>query len=185
MAFLAPIGAAIGSAVSSVGVGTIGTILTGVSALGSLGQGVAGYRAAQQNELNARTEATAANLQATEEASRQRRISRAQLGELKAQAGAQGTTFSGSPMEVYLESVKQAELDAQTTLYGGRMKALGLNQQAEAYKRQGAGSLFGGILGAGTSLGRTLLTGFGPASAPKFDYPVWNGPILTPPQQGF
>jgi len=181
MAFLAPIGAAI----SGIGAGTIGTVLTGVSALGALGQGIAGYRAAQQNELNARTEATAANLQATEEANRERRISRAKLGEIRAQAGAQGTTLSGSQMEVYLESVKQAELDAQTTLYGGRMKALGLNQQAEAYKRQGAASLFGGIAGAAGSLG-TLLTGFGKSTpAPKFYYPFWKGPILTPPQQGF
>jgi len=94
---------------------------------------------------------------ATEEAARSRYQSRFQLGAIRAQAGAQGTTFEGSPMASYLESAKQAELQAQDILYGGTLKKQQASFQAQLYRRSGMMGLLTGIAGAAGALGSTLI----------------------------
>jgi len=86
---------------------------------------------------------------------------RAQLGEMRAQVGAQGTTFSGSPMLVYLDSVKNAAIESQMEYYKGEIGAAGYKEQARWAKRGGEADLWSGIIGASApamkSLGSRLL----------------------------
>jgi len=124
----------------------------------SILQGVAGMRANQQNARFAESEADSAIAASKEDAQRQRQINIAKLGEFRAQAGAQGSTFEGSPMLVYLNNVKNAALDEQDLLYKGKLQAFGKRQEAKIYDQQAGSSLFGGIAGAAGSLGSTLLT---------------------------
>jgi hypothetical protein len=152
-------------------IGAGASLLRGVSAL-TTGQGQAAA-ATQEGRQAMRV--------ATEEAGRSRYQSRFQLGAIRAQAGAQGTTFEGSPMASYLESAKQAELQAQDILYGGQLKKQQAGFQAQLYRRQGIFGLLGGVAGAAGSLGSTLIPKGGaptPAPAPN-KFAMWQGPLLT------
>jgi hypothetical protein len=124
----------------------------------SLLQGVAGLQAGEAN-ANAMTAAARQSLAAgaaNKTLSGMR--SRAQLGEMKAQMGAQGSTFSGSPMLVYLDSVKNAALEDENAYYQGQLKASGLSAQSKIARMGGYNSLLEGAIRAGGSflLGKTL-----------------------------
>jgi len=86
---------------------------------------------------------------------------RAQLGEMRAQVGAQGSTFSGSPMLVYLDSVRNAAIESATEYYKGEIGEAGYKEQARWAKRGGEADLWSGIIGASApamkSLGSRLL----------------------------
>jgi hypothetical protein len=131
--------------------------LAPISAGFSVLQGVAGLQAGRQSAAYAEADAEQAKLTAAAEATRQRRITAAQLGEYRAQVGAQGTTFEGSPMLAYLENVKEGEMQALDKLYAGQLKSRSLKEEANIYRRRGTLDLLGGVAqGAGT-LGSTLL----------------------------
>lgn len=125
----------------------------GASLLGGVSKLTTGIGQAQAATL----EGQQAMQVATEEAARSRYQSRFQLGAIRAQAGAQGTTFEGSPMASYLESAKQAELQAQDILYGGTLKKQQKTFEAELYRRGGYAGLLTGVAGAAGSLGSSLI----------------------------
>lgn len=145
-------------AVASSGIG-LGTIFSGISAGAQLLQGLAGYRSGQANagylEAAAQQslEAGAANKDIVD-----RRI-RAQLGEQRAQAGAQGTTMSGSPLLVYLDSVQQGAIESANEYYQGKVKQVGYKSQAKIAKMGGEANLWQGIVGGAGTLGQSLLGG--------------------------
>ena len=86
---------------------------------------------------------------------------RAQLGEIRAQVGAQGSTMSGSPMLVYLDSVRNAAIESQMEYYKGEIGDTGYKEQARVARRGGEADLWSGIIGASApalkSLGSRLL----------------------------
>lgn len=129
-----------------------GTILQGISAGSSLLQGVSGMQAGEANAAylsDASKQALRAGA-ANKSIAEQRH--RAQLGEFKAQMGAQGTTMSGSPMLVYLDSVKNAAIDAVNEYYTGAVQAGSHRAQSKISKMGGYADLFKGVVGAGSSL---------------------------------
>lgn len=87
---------------------------------------------------------------------------RAQLGELRAQMGAQGTTITGSPMLVYLDSVKNAALESANEYYKGKIQSTSYNQQAKVSRKGGEADLWSGLIGGlgptAISLGSRLLS---------------------------
>ncbi len=127
--------------------------------------GVAGFQNQRAQAAYYKMQGNQAMAVANEEASRSRYQSKFQLGAIRAQAGAQGTTFAGSPMTSYLESAKQAELQAQDIIYGGFLKKQQANYQAKLAQRSGLQSLFGGIAGGVGSLATSFAGGFGAGSA--------------------
>ena len=135
------------------------TILTGISAAFSVLQGLSGFAAGNQNAYNAKQEANAAEVAGQANAVRQRRIVAAQQSELKAQVGASGTEFTGSPMDVYMNNALQGEIQAQDELYQGKLRAYSKRAEAQIYKQQAGSSLFGGIAGAAGTLGSGLIKG--------------------------
>lgn len=136
---------------------SLGGILTGLSAGFSVLQGLSGFAAGRQNAANANADAKQAQVNAQAEAARQRRIVAAQQSTLRAESGASGTTFSGSPMEVYLANAKAGEIEAQDKIYAGKLKARSLKAEADIYSRQATGALLGGFAGAAGTLGSKLL----------------------------
>ena len=123
----------------------------------SLLSGIGGMQAGNANAAIAKAEGNQALAAGRAEANRIRARNAATQSTFMAGAGAQGTTFEGSPMLAYLENAKQGELEAQDALYSGRIKASSLKMQADIYKRQGTSSLIGGLAKGLGSLGSTLL----------------------------
>lgn len=136
-----------------------------ISAAFSVVQGVQGMRAEKQNQAFAMMEGRQQIAGSEEEAARQRNINRMRQGQAVAAAGAQGTTFEGSPMLLFLENIKQGELEAQDLLYGGRLKKQASDVSARAAAGRAGSNLLGGFVNAGATLygaygggGTTILT---------------------------
>jgi hypothetical protein len=167
--------------ICATGMETIGLIMTAVSAAMSVVGGIQQSQANKANAANAKADAAQAMEQGKAESQRQQRINVARQAELVAAAGASGTTMSGSPMEVYLENAKQGSLEEQDPIYGAKLRARGLNQQADIYNRQATSSLFEGFGGAVKGLagaGSTLLNA-GTATPPKTTV-IGSGPFRLP-----
>ena len=122
----------------------------------SILQGLSGFASGQQNAAYAQADAKQAMVTARAEADRQRRIVATQQAQLRADVGAQGTTFTGSPMEVYLANAKQGELEAQDKIFAGKLKKRSLQNEANIYEDQSYGSLFSGFGNAAGTLGSKL-----------------------------
>jgi len=122
-----------------------------VMVVGSILKGVGEMQANKQNALNAKAEGESAMKSAEAEQSRQHTINQAKLGEMRADAGAQGSTFEGSPMLAYLDSVKNAALGEQDILYRGQVAKFGKKMEAGMYSRQASSALFSGIMGGASS----------------------------------
>lgn len=110
-----------------------------------LAKGFAGYQSGAANSEAAKQEAQQAMAAAEQNAARQRRLVAYQQSTLRANAGAQGGTLEGSPMEVYLANAKEGELQTQDELYAGLIKKQSKRAAAANYRAGGAGDLFGGI----------------------------------------
>lgn len=143
-ATLAIVGTAI-SAVSAIG-----------SAVGSIQQSNAQSNAAQYNADVAERNATIAQQQAKADADAQRRHALVKIGAARAMYGASGVALEGSPLDVLQNSAINAELDNQTILYKGKLRALGYTDSA-TLDRAGSGTDYLGATGY-------LLSGLGDAA---------------------
>jgi hypothetical protein len=129
-------------------------IALAVAAGEKIGQGLTDFTTNRQNAAYASADAKQATLTANAEAARVRRQVAFQQSSLRAQAGAQGTTFTGSPMEVYLENAKQGELMAQDKVYAGRLKSRAFKIQRDIYTKQAWNALIGAAIGFGGEAGK-------------------------------
>jgi len=124
-------------------------------------QGVSGYASGNTNAAYLKEAGRQAKMVGAANKNLSDARGRAQLGEIRAQVGAQGTTFSGSPMLVYLDSVKNAAIESQMEYYKGEIGATGYKEQARVARRGGESDLWSGIIGASApamkSLGSRLL----------------------------
>jgi hypothetical protein len=148
--------AAQGAAASS------GSLLQYINQGATLLQGIAGFQSGNANANNLSAAAKQARYVGAANKNIMDARGRAQLGELKAQMGAQGTTFSGSPMLVYLDSVRNAAIESQNAYYQGATQAANYKAQSKLTRAGAQDSLFSGILAAaapsvGGSLGSRLL----------------------------
>lgn len=134
-----------------------GAVFTGLGAGSQLLQGLAGYRSAQTNAayMDAAAKQALQAGAANEDIAAAR--GRAEVGALRATVGAQGTTMAGSPMLVYLDSVKNAALTSAQQYYEGQLKSYSLTQQAKATRQGGLFDLLGGGVRAIGGLGSALL----------------------------
>ena len=141
--------------------GTAGSILGYLGQGATLLQGLAGFQSGQANA----SYLDQASKQALRVGAANKDImdarGRAQLGELRAQIGAQGTTMSGSPMLVYLDSVRNAAIDSASEYYKGAVESSNYKTQAKLARAGAQDTLFSGILGAAApsiaSIGSRLL----------------------------
>jgi hypothetical protein len=141
--------------------------MSAITAAMSIASGVAESKAQKQNALFAEAEGEQAMLTGQAESARQARINQAKQSELIAASGASGTTFTGSPMEVYLANAKQAALEEADPLYGATLKQRQAKAQSNIYNRQASSALFGGVAkGVGTLAGGLSSTLLSPTPSP-------------------
>ena len=126
---------------------TLGDALAVVGAIGSIAGGIGARRAGDFNAAVARRDAEIARQRATREEADSRRRSQRILAAQRAGFSAAGVTLEGTPLLVEEESAGEAELDALTLRFGGRVEASRFEARARAAEFGGraafAKSLFG------------------------------------------
>lgn len=121
----------------------------GISALGSLTQGIAGQQAADYNATVARQNAAYAVQVGRVKAEDVGLKSAAEGGHIKAvQAANNIDVNSGSAVKVQASQRAAGRVDAINTMNDALVKAYGYNAQAALDKSQGQADLVGGIFGA-------------------------------------
>jgi hypothetical protein len=121
-------------------------------AIGAVQQGQRAADASRYNAALARQNADASRAQAAANAAKQQREAVKKIGQMRAGYGASGVTIEGSAMDVMAESAATAELDRLNILYGGAIKAHGLEGQALLDERRAENAIEESYYKAGTSL---------------------------------
>lgn len=104
---------------------------TAVSAVGAIASGQAQANASKYQANVAMQNANAAQQQAQQAAMLQQQKTQKMLGATTAAYGASGVTSEGSPLDVLASSASNAELDRQTILYQGHVRAAGYTSDAQ------------------------------------------------------
>lgn len=146
-----------------------------VSAVGSIKQGQAQADAANYNAAIAAQNATIAQQQGVAAVEAQRRDSARAIGRMKALYGASGVqSDSGSPVDVLADSASMAELDALTTQYNYRLKALGYENQAELDRSNAKNARTSSYLNAASQV-MNGMTSYGKMSGGSSSIPFFGG----------
>ena len=114
-------------------------VIAGAQIFSTISQVVGAGESAKASENEARIAETQGLI---EERNLRREHQRA-IGKQRAQIGASGLELSGSPLEVLLDSVREAEFDALTGRYGTKTQA----EAARTRARQARGAIPGIIIG--------------------------------------
>ena len=122
------------------------------SAVGAIQQGQAASAAASANAQIAQRNATLARATAAQDAAAQDRQNRQRLGAIAANIGASGVAAAGTPIDILAESARQGELDKQTILFRGELRALGFQDNAALERNRGANARRTGFFRAGSAL---------------------------------
>lgn len=138
-----------------------GSLLSG---FGSVFGGFEAKRSFEAQAALARQNAELSREQAEAEAGRFERGSRRRLGAIRAQAGASGTTLSGSVLDVLADQAAEEEENRLLILFGGEAQARQSEARAKLLKRQGRVALTTGLLDAAGTL---LSADFGSSSGPS------------------
>ena len=137
---------------------TVALVAGGVQAAGSL---VSGFAQSAQSKREAATydaNAKIATQQAAAEADATRNKASRIHGQEQAAVGASGIALAGSSFaDAIADSDTEAELDAQTQEYNGRLAARNARSQAAAARADAQGAIWDGVFGAGSN----ALSGFG------------------------
>jgi len=140
----------------------------GISAAGSVMQG---------NQANAMADAQAKALeqqaQADQQASafeqqQERRKQELIAANARAQVGASGVAFSGSPTEVLVANAGTGQLDIEAIQYGSRLRQNNLGTQASISRFQGKQAKQAGFINAASSLVTGVSNLHDPNKAVKF-----------------
>lgn len=124
----------------------------GMQAIGMIQQGQAQANAARYNAAIADRNAQIATDQANQDAQQQQRVARQRIGAIRAGYGASGVDVAGSPLDVLADSASQAELDRQTILYKGKLRALGYSDSATLDRYSAGVAETAGYMGAGSAI---------------------------------
>jgi len=135
---------------------TVQLLAAGVSAAGSIAGGFAQAAGGRRDAGIADENAGIARDQAAARQDMIRREARRIKGQQRAAGGASGLT-QDSLFDVMEDSAIEAELDALTAGYEGKLQARGYRSEAQAARAGARGSIFQGVTGAGAQ----ALSGFG------------------------
>jgi hypothetical protein len=125
--------------------------MAAVQAVGSIVSGVSQNAQAKSQARYAKANAGLAEQQGQSQAQVIREKARRLSGQNRAMIGASGVDLAGSFLDALADSDIDAELDAQTALWNGKLEARNYRAQAKASKAAGSSALVGGFFGAGTS----------------------------------
>lgn len=153
---------------------------TAVSVMGQMQQGRNAKKAADYNAAIADRNAGIARQQAEQDAQAQQRQARLQQGAAVAAYGKSGVAIEGSPLDVLEQSASLAELDRQTILYRGELRAMGYADDANLSQFQGKAAM----QQARSSAASTILMG-GAKAAGMYGGGSSAGSPITPSSGGF
>lgn len=142
------VGAAAGGLSALGGIGATTASLIGLTTMATLSAGLSSYQQGRYNQLVARQEAqqrqTANNLNENLHRKRLNQL----LAYQRAATGANGITFSGSPVAVAQDSIYQYELDKSIRQYNADIDSTRLLNQGELSMMQGRSALTNSLLQA-------------------------------------
>lgn len=125
---------------------------TVVSTVGAISSAKAQSNAASYNAELARQNATIAEQQSAEALQRQQQDTYRKLGAIRSSYGASGVGTDGSPMDVLMDSYTSSALDAETTKYQYKLKALGYQNDANLDDANAANATKAGVVNATSTL---------------------------------
>ncbi|RME94050.1 MAG: hypothetical protein D6773_19970 [Alphaproteobacteria bacterium] len=120
--------------IAGLALSAIGTVQSFAAARS---QAKAQRQAAEFNAAVARRNAEVARSAARQDAAAQRRETIRRLGSIRASAAASGLGREGSVIDILEESAANAELDHQTILHKGELRAIGLLDSANLFEAEG------------------------------------------------
>lgn len=123
-----------------------------LAAVGSVASGVSQQSEAKRQAGYLDANAGLAEQQVASQAQVIREKARRLAGQNRAAIGASGVDIAGSFLDALSDSSIDAELDAQTALWNGKLEATNYRAQAKAARAGGRSALVNGIFGAGTSV---------------------------------
>jgi len=135
----------------------------GMMAVGQTASAVSAYKANKYNAAVAEQEAEQTMIGARLVEVQKRRQLRQDIGEQVAGYARAGVTFTGSPIQVMVNDLANAELDIAIGNYNSEIQAQSLRSEAEISKMQARQSLYQGV----TQVSGTLLTGMANQSVNK------------------
>lgn len=127
-------------------------ISTVIGAAGSIAQGQQAQAAAEANARALEQQAEAERKAAGYEIMQQDRQNRLATSAARAQVGASGVGFQGSPSEALLANVGQQQLDLEAIRYGSTIKQNNLRDQAAISRFQGKQAKTASFINAGGTL---------------------------------
>jgi len=127
-------------------------IATALSATATVASSVQQSNQAEAEAELAKNNATAAAQQASAAEDATRRRSRSILARQRAAIAESGIGFGGSSEVLQQDSAVQAELDALTVRYEGRMRGLGFQTDANVARQRSSNAMTGGYLAASGQL---------------------------------
>lgn len=152
MAFLAALPGLISGITATQALTTIGA---GVSGLSAIAGGVAGDRAARQDAMNMEAQGAEELAASQRDAEQKRKEGRLMASRQQAVAAASGGGADDPTIvKLMTQTAADSEYSAQTAMYGGFSRQMGLKNAARARRAEGKASLLGGVLGGfGTTAG--------------------------------
>lgn len=121
---------------------------TAVSAAGAIMQGKQQQALAEAQARALEQQAEAERRAAAYEASKEFKVQQLQQSAARAQVGASGAGFQGSPTEVLTANVGQGQLDVQAIMFGSTIRQNNLRTQAGISRMQGKQAKAAGMIGA-------------------------------------
>lgn len=124
----------------------------GINAAGSI---MAGQQQAAMAEAQAKAleqQARAEQQASAYEQQQERRKQELAMSNARAQVGASGVAFTGSPTEVLAANAGQGELDIAAIQYGSSLRQNNLNTQADISRFQGSQARTAGFINAASGL---------------------------------
>ncbi len=120
-------------------------------AVGSIVSGVSQNAQARSQAATSKANADLSEQQSGTQALAIREKARRLAGQNRAAIGASGVDLAGSYLDALADSDINAELDAQTAIWNGKVEAANHRAQAKASRKAGTSAFVGGFFGAGTS----------------------------------
>jgi len=140
----------------------------GISAAGSVVQGVQANQAAKAQAAAYEQQARADAQASAYEAQKERRQQELVAANARAQVGASGVAFSGSPTEVLSSNAQQGALDIAAIQYGSQLRQNNLTTQAGISRASGKSAMVGGLINAGSSFVSGITNLYDPSRAVRF-----------------
>lgn len=128
--------------VASTAVSAAGAIMQGQQANAAAQAQAAAYEQQQQNEQKS----------AAFEAAQQDRKQRLEMANARAQIGASGVGFAGSPSAVLAANAGQAQLDLEAIRYGSQLRQNQLGTQANLSRLEGRQARTASFINAGSAV---------------------------------